>query len=99
MWLQRFGEKRYPREALYRELYGHQEVDPLVQISHLLGYLKVVPHLVPKSEELNVPDIRHPDLSPSNIFISDSGEITGIIDWQHATALPIFLQAKIPQHF
>ena len=45
------------------------------------------------------PTIRHPDLSSSNIFISDSGDITGIIDWQHATILPIFLQAKIPKHF
>jgi hypothetical protein len=36
---------------------------------------------------------------PSNIFISDSGDITGIIDWQHTTILPIFLQAKIPKYF
>ncbi|KAL2070679.1 hypothetical protein VTL71DRAFT_13705 [Oculimacula yallundae] len=34
-----------------------------------------------------------------NILISDSGDITGLIDWQHATILLIFLQAKIPKHF
>ena len=90
---------RYPREPLYREFYGRQKVDLQVQMNHLLDYLKVAPHLVPKAEQLNVPTIRHPDLSPSNIFISDSGDITGIIDWQHATVLPIFLQAKIPKHF
>jgi hypothetical protein len=99
MWLRRFGEERYPREVLYREFYGHQKVDPKVQVNHLLDYLKAAPHLVPNEEQLNVPTIRHPDLSPSNIFISDSGSITGIIDWQHATILPIFLQAKIPKHF
>lgn len=99
LWLQRFGEKRYPREPFYREFYHGQKVDPQVQIHHLLDYLKVAPHLVPKVEQLNVPTIRHPDLSPSNILISDSGGITGIIDWQHATILPIFLQAKIPKHF
>ncbi|PVH71026.1 phosphotransferase family protein [Cadophora sp. DSE1049] len=99
LWLQRFGEKRYPREPFYREFYNRQKVDPQVQIHHLLDYLKVAPHLVPKAEQLNVPTIRHPDLSPSNIFISDSGDITGIIDWQHTTILPIFLQAKIPKHF
>lgn len=99
LWLRKFGEKRYPREPFYRELYGGQKVDPQVQISHLLDYLKVAPHLVPKAEQLNVPTIRHPDLSPSNIFISDSGDITGIIDWQHTTILPIFIQAKIPKHF
>jgi hypothetical protein len=43
--------------------------------------------------------LRHPDLSPSNIFVSDAGDITGIIDWQHAVVLPIFLQAKMPKHF
>jgi hypothetical protein len=43
--------------------------------------------------------MRHPDLSPSKIFSPDSGNITGVIDWQHATVLPIFLQAKIPKHF
>jgi hypothetical protein len=86
---------QYPREPLYREFYGRQKVDPQVQMNHLLDYLKVASHLVPKAEQLNVPTIRHPDLSPSNIFISDSSDITGIIDWQHATVL----QAKIPKHF
>ncbi|TVY87724.1 Altered inheritance of mitochondria protein, mitochondrial [Lachnellula willkommii] len=98
-WLRRFGEKRYPREPFYREFYSRQKVDPQVQIRYLLDYLKVAPHIVPKAEQLNVPTIRHPDLSPSNIFISDSGDITGIIDWQHTTIHPIFLQAKIPKHF
>lgn len=99
LWLRRFGQKRYPREPFYREFYNGQEVDPQVQIRHLLNYLAVAPHLVPRSEGLNVPAIRHPDLSPSNIFISESGDITGILDWQHTTILPIFLQAKIPKHF
>ncbi|KFZ20633.1 hypothetical protein V502_03115 [Pseudogymnoascus sp. VKM F-4520 (FW-2644)] len=98
-WLQKFGEKRYPREPLYREFYDHQLVDPQVQIKHLADYLKVAPHLVPDGEELNAPTIRHPDLSPSNIFISETGKITGIIDWQHTSVLPSFLQAKIPKHF
>jgi hypothetical protein len=43
--------------------------------------------------------IRHPDFSPNNIFISDSGDIIGIIDWQNTTVIPLFLQAKIPKHF
>ncbi|CZT50286.1 uncharacterized protein RSE6_11239 [Rhynchosporium secalis] len=81
------------------ELYHNQRVDPQVQIRHLSDYLKVAPHLVPKEDQLNLPTIRHPDLSPSNILISDCGDITGLIDWQHATILPIFLLAKIPKHF
>jgi hypothetical protein len=98
-WLQKFGKPRFPREPLYREFYGRQEVDPQVQIGSLLGYLEVAPHIIPERDELNHPTIRHPDLSPNNIFISASGDITGLIDWQHSTILPIFLQAKIPKHF
>jgi hypothetical protein len=99
LWLRRFGKPRYPREPLYREVYNNQVVDPQVQINHLLNYLKIAPHLVPQAEELNVPTIRHPDLSPNNIFISNSGDITGILDWQNTTIIPLFLQAKIPKHF
>lgn len=35
----------------------------------------------------------------TNVFVSESGDITGVIDWQHSTILPMFLQAKIPKHF
>lgn len=55
-------------------------VDPQVQQTSLDDYLSVVPHLAPQQAELNLPTMRHPDLSPSNIFINDSNEITGIID-------------------
>ncbi|KAH8590581.1 serine/threonine protein kinase [Bisporella sp. PMI_857] len=78
LWLRTFGEKRYPREPLYREFYGNQKVDPQLQINYLLDYFKVTSYLSPKAEALNIPTIRHPDLSPSNIFISDSGNIAGI---------------------
>ena len=55
--------------------------------------------MIPDEKSLNVPTIRHPDLSPDNIFISEAGEITGVIDWQHSVAMPLFLQAKLPRHF
>jgi len=64
-----------------------------------MNYVKVARHTIPEKEELNQPTIRHPDLSPSNIFISPSGEITGLVDWQYSAILPVFLQAKIPKHF
>ena len=99
IWLEKFAKKRYPREPLFREFYGNQEVEPQVRINHLSDYLKLVTHLVPEGEEFNAPAIRHPDLSPSNILIRDSGDIAGIIDWQHTAVLPLFLQAKIPQHY
>ena len=74
-------------------------VEPDMQMRNLLNYLKVAPFIASHDPELNKPCIRHPDLSPHNIFVSDSGDITGVIDWQHSVVLPIFLQAKIPKHF
>jgi Phosphotransferase enzyme family len=79
-------------------LYDHKKVHPDTQIELLQQYLKIAPYLVPEDEEGNKPTLRHPDLSPGNIFMSD-GEISGIIDWQHSVVQPIFLQAGIPNHF
>jgi hypothetical protein len=48
---------------------------------------------------LNRPAIRHPDLSLNNTFISESGDLTSVIDRQHSTIYRILLQVKIPKHF
>ena len=98
-WPENFGERRFPREPLYREFYGREMVDPQTQINNLSDYLKTAQQIVPKDEDLNEPILRHADLSPNNVFVSESGEITGVIDRQHCVILPIFLQAKIPKHF
>ncbi|KAJ5570042.1 uncharacterized protein N7459_009472 [Penicillium hispanicum] len=62
------------------------------------SYLKIAPELLP-SKELLRPLLRHPDLQPNNIFVSDDLDIVGLIDWQHASALPLFLAAGIPKFF
>jgi hypothetical protein len=98
-WLGKFATPRYPREPLYRAFYDDRVVSPGVQMQILRDYLNLVPLLVPEQAGLSKPTIRHPDLSPSNILVSSSGEITGLIDWQHTSVLPLFLQAKIPKHF
>jgi hypothetical protein len=98
-WLRKFATPRHPREPLYRAFYDNQIVSPDVQMQVLRDYLNLVPLLVPEQAELSKPTIRHPDLSPSNILVSSSGEITGLIDWQHTSVLPLFLQAKLPKHF
>jgi hypothetical protein len=98
-WLDRFAKPRYPRDPLYRAFYDHKKVDPQVQKQVLQDYLGVIAHMIPEQAELNQPTLRHPDLSPSNIIVSESGEITGLIDWQHTSILPLYLQAKIPKHF
>jgi hypothetical protein len=98
-WLQNFAKPRLPREPIYRAINDYKEASPNVQKQNLRDYLTLVPLVIPGQAEFNKPTIRHPDLSPSNIFISNSGEITGLIDWQHASVMPLFLQAKIPKHF
>ncbi|GAQ07502.1 hypothetical protein ALT_4823 [Aspergillus lentulus] len=65
-------------------------------------YLTLAPYLLPKEPDnpLNRPTLRHPDLNPNNIFISpDSGAISCIIDWQHATVEPRLLVAGHPRAF
>lgn len=60
-------------------------------------YLRVASDLVPpEANDAIQPSIRHPDLQPNNIFVSKSLGITGLIDWQHCTIFPLFLQAGIP---
>ena len=60
-------------------------------------YLRIAPDLVPKhDDDLTRPSIRHPDLQPNNVFVSQDLEITGLIDWQHCAILPLFLQAGFP---
>lgn len=98
-WLESFAKPRFPREPLYKAFYGQQKVDPEVQKQSLRDFLTVVPFVVPEQAKLSEPTVRHPDLSPNNIFVSNSGDITGLIDWQHTSVLPLFLQAKIPKHF
>lgn len=67
------------------------------------------------ADPLNRPTLRHPvcrtmpfcltpeltklDLNPSNIFVSEEGEITCLIDWQYTTILPLLLVAGNPPMF
>ncbi|KAK2768411.1 hypothetical protein FQN54_000266 [Arachnomyces sp. PD_36] len=98
-WLRNYGQPRYPREPLYKEIYGNKKVDPKEQILNLENYLRIALYVVPAQENWNKPTIRHPDLSPNNIFVDESDEITSIIDWERTAILPMFMQSKVPTHF
>lgn len=98
-WLQEYGRPRFPQDPGYKALYEGKKSDPTIQIKSLKEYLKVSPCIVPDDQDLNRPTLRHSDLSPSNIFVSEEGDISGLIDWESTTALPLFLQARIPEHF
>jgi hypothetical protein len=53
-------------------------------------------YLVPDNSTLTCPTLRHPNLQPKNVLISDDLEITGLIDWQHYSILPLLFQYGIP---
>lgn len=59
----------------------------------------MTPFLLPQGEKYHKPILRHPDLNPNNIMVADNLEITGFIDWQHASILPGFLAAGVPESF
>jgi hypothetical protein len=96
-YLTRFGRSLHPFQRLRREIYGYQKQSPIKHLDNLDKYLRTVPYLIPVSNDtLTVPTLRHPDLQPNNVFISDKLSITGLIDWQHCAILPLFLQCGIP---
>lgn len=71
-------------------------------INLLERYQMLAPHLLPKdpSHPFNQPTLRHPDLTPGNIFISpDTGRISCLIDWQHTVIQPQLLAAGYPRAF
>ncbi|KAF9552404.1 hypothetical protein CPC08DRAFT_646941 [Agrocybe pediades] len=103
-YLERFGQPLQPFQRWRREAYGFKKQSPLDHIKNLERYLLMAPSLIPNDESLRAFCIRHPDLHPNNVMVStspDSGqlEIVGLLDWQHATILPRFLVAGIPDRF
>ncbi|KAE8151645.1 kinase-like domain-containing protein [Aspergillus avenaceus] len=99
-WTRHYGkpvELDFPHNGIFP---GMKSPDDYL---HLLNkYLLFAPHLLPKDPDnpLNRPTLRHPDLNPNNIFISpETGEVSCIIDWQHATVEPRLLVAGYPRAF
>jgi hypothetical protein len=96
-YLTKFGRPLHPFQRLRREIYGYQKQSPLDHLDSLDKYLRTAPYLIPHNNEtLTRSTLRHPDLQPNNVFVSDKLEITGLIDWQHCAILPLFLQCGIP---
>ncbi|RMD41469.1 hypothetical protein DV735_g3650, partial [Chaetothyriales sp. CBS 134920] len=99
-WMNRFAKPRLHFERLYREVHKYQKMSPIPHIKSLNEYLILTQCLgYPVENRLSRPILRHPDLQPNNIILSPSLDIVGLVDWQHATCLPLFLAAGIPKHF
>jgi hypothetical protein len=97
LYLDRFGRPLFPMDRMRRETFNLEKQLPSVHLDSLQKYSQISKHLVPHGDpNLLRPTIRHPDLRPSNIFVSDDFEITSLIGWQHSAILPLFLQSGIP---
>ncbi|RMZ82994.1 hypothetical protein DV737_g1818, partial [Chaetothyriales sp. CBS 132003] len=98
-YLARYGRPLFPFNRMQREIFNLEKQQPSVHVDSLRKYLQISSSLIPEgSRELIRPILRHPDLRPSNIFVSDDYEITSLIDWQSTTALPLFLHTGIPDN-
>jgi hypothetical protein len=89
-----------PFQRMRREAYQYREQLPSEHVENLNWYLLIALSLVPRDPTLSHFRIRHPDLQQNNIIVSKSHgskwQIAGLIDWQHASILPLFLFAGIP---
>ncbi len=100
-YLEKFGRPLLPFQRERREAYEYKEQLPSDHIKNLERYLLIASSLVPKNPALHHFRMRHPDLQPSNVIVSrlsDSNQlkIVGLLDWQHASILPMFLLPGIP---
>ncbi|KAM5461786.1 hypothetical protein MferCBS49748_007070 [Microsporum ferrugineum] len=100
-WTQKFGKPMmndFPHNAIEGI---PREIPQGIYIDLLKKYLSLAPYILPQdpADPLNRPTLRHPDLNPSNIFVSEEGEITCLIDWQYTTILPLLLVAGNPPMF
>jgi hypothetical protein len=99
-WTRRYGnpmEPDFPHNALGLGVQRPQDYFKLLECYQLL-----TPHLLPKdpSHPFNKPTLRHPDLTPGNIFVSpETGRISCLIDWQHTIIQPRLLAAGYPRAF
>ncbi|KAI1794467.1 protein kinase subdomain-containing protein PKL/CAK/Fmp29 [Ganoderma leucocontextum] len=100
-FLRRFGRPLLPFQRARRDVYQYREQLPSHHIENLDLFSSIAPSLIPNDPTLVRFCMRHPDLQPSNIIVSwprdaNSYVVNSLIDWQHTSVLPLFLQAGIP---
>ena len=101
VYLEQFGQLLLPFRHKRRDGYQYQEQSPLAYIQNLNHFLLIASSLIPRVPALSHFCICHPDLQQNNIIVwrsPNSGwQVVSLLDWQHASILPLFLLAGIPQ--
>ncbi|KAK2744786.1 hypothetical protein FQN55_006542 [Onygenales sp. PD_40] len=58
--------------------------------------LKLLPNIFPPTEPVESTILFHDDLSRQNILVDESGKLTGIVDWECVSTLPLWRACQIP---
>ncbi|PLB51514.1 serine/threonine protein kinase [Aspergillus steynii IBT 23096] len=99
-WITKFGkpvESDFPHNTVFPGIRSPQDYLVLLE-----KYLSIAPHLLPRTQESSLSrfTLRHPDLTPSNVFICpDTLNVKCIIDWQHTVITPLLLASGYPKMF
>lgn len=96
-WLKTYAKPRPKNNPLFLSDF---ENDPDTHLRLLDCVESIIPclNLPPSFMDLK---LSHPDLNPSNVLVTPDGypKVTDVIDWQHASILPYFVQAVFPPSF
>lgn len=96
-YLEQYGRPLLPFNRFQRETFKFEKQLPSVHLDSIQKYLQISKYLIPRAEGPQMPMLRHPDLRPGNIFVSNDLKITALIDWQHSVVQPLFLTCGIPE--
>lgn len=97
-YLEQFGQPLLPFRRMRRDAYQFQEQSPSAHIENLKRFLLIASSIVPRDPALGHRFcIRHPDIQQSNIMVQRSSDSDSDSGWQHASILPPFLLAGVPQ--
>jgi hypothetical protein len=101
-YLKQFDQPLLPFCRERRAGYQYKEQSPSDHIKNLECYLLISSSVVPRDPDPHCFCIRHSDLRQSSIIVRQSPnsgwQVISLLDWQHASILPLFLLAGIPLH-
>ena len=77
---------------------GEDDVDDATRTLKIIKKLKLLlPRVLPTGDEGSEPTILfHDDLSRHNILVDDQGSLTGVLDWECVSALPLWMACSYP---
>ncbi|KZV69820.1 kinase-like protein [Peniophora sp. CONT] len=58
--------------------------------------VRLLPRVFPQTDAAESTAIHHDDLSFHNLLVNDSGKLTGIVDWECVSALPLWRVCTMP---